>query len=274
MNKFSETQKALLRQIIHRTETLNRMLSEHYDRLIPMSEYHPGIDVIVTGLPKNLKDLSLLVTVQGLGKVITSTILTRYETAISMLRGAELRYFATYKDKMISSSTTQDRQFWGRTLPRLLFLLHRVNVNFKYPRRSRTTQRPRGYKDHGSMQSNDAKARGRAIPDYETEKTLRSPLTLKELAKKRAYLTEVRRIHGSEALNLKRDEAAANAEQQAEVHELVQRLRKVDKLPPVERDFDTEVKEGLNPYDQVLERTEVRDPLSELFAKSGVFADL
>jgi len=161
-------------QIQQRLKRLEEIESEIYDRLIPASEYHPGLEARVTGLPRKTEDLILLyVIADRFPTLIALTVRERLATQISRLGTKEQQHFRTKQYYLVAGQTTE-RELLGRRIPRLLLLLQRLTVNFVYPKKPKLGPRPRGYKDHGSMQSNESKSRNQTALEAAEEKLVRT----------------------------------------------------------------------------------------------------
>jgi len=138
---------------IHDSVDRLRLIEERmYDRLIPVSEYHPGTELVVTGLPKRLRDLLLLQMIEGLPFNIELSITNKVNQQMKSKTKEELQHFLSLRQRLLGDNMSE-REILGRTLPRILTLLSKIGVNLKLPKKPKHSQRPRGYKDHGSMQS-------------------------------------------------------------------------------------------------------------------------
>lgn len=152
MSMLSPAVERLTEQIHASVERLEIVERKMYDRLIPLSEYHPGVNLVTTGLPRKLRDLLLLQCVGGLPFNIELTIREKIATQLKSKSKKELQHFLELRQRLLSDDIS-DRELNGRMLPRILYLLKRIGVNLCFPKRPKFQERPRGYKDKGSMQS-------------------------------------------------------------------------------------------------------------------------
>jgi len=160
-----------------------------FNRLIPMAEYHPGISIKIIGIPRSMKSLTYLLHAYPiLPDFIFLEVLLEWTERFSKLKGSELIFFGIYEDKI--RSTTNKRFLKGRALVEIRKVLANMRVNFVFPKKPPFTERPRGYKDHGSKQSESAVARNSAVPDSFAEKALQAPLRYGEIMAKIELLTE------------------------------------------------------------------------------------
>jgi len=266
MNSLLRKLAAESNQIIHQIEVLRRSLERLSNRLIPESEYHPGLELIIQNFPRKMKDLALLFSIKELlPDFIALQVVETWNKRIAKLKGKELRYFLDYVDTI--RFVRNDRFLQGRALVRLTFILKEMRVNFTYPRKPRKSNRPRGYKDHGSMRSTEDQYRSEAIPDYEIEKILRSPLTIIEEKAKVLLHAEDKELAEKESdRSLAESAKAASLERLAEASFHRRELGFLDNLNPTERNFDTLVKNFLDPYEDLSKETDTEGSRENKFS--------
>lgn len=171
MSMLSPAVRRVTEQIQSSVERLEVVERKMYDRLTSQSEYFPGLEIIVTGLPRKLRDLLLLQCVEGLPFNIEFTIREKINWQLRSKNKEELQHFLELREKLLSDNLTE-REIHGRMLPRILYLLKRIAVNLKFPRKPKQVERPRKYKDQGAKQSNASKNLNQISRD-ESEKKFR-----------------------------------------------------------------------------------------------------
>lgn len=139
-----------------RLEQLDEIYSRASARLIPKVLEHPGCEVRVVGVPKGLRELEDL-------------WIARYwfnypAWLVVELESARKRFLKDWRTKDIIASyeigANNMRFFHGRVIPSVLQSLQALRVYLVYPKKPKSNpNRPRGYKDHGSMPEASAVAR-------------------------------------------------------------------------------------------------------------------
>lgn len=158
--------------IQHRLTELARLETKLNQELTPKSEYHPGLRYVVRLGTKRPRDIFLLWIVRECLPVsIRMEVERQFEALNESLNVTDLMLAWAFVDKFTSE---EDLRFLnGRASGKLYDVLGKIRLNLEQSPRPKTHQRPRGYKDHGSLASEQTKSDRQLAKEVAAEKDSR-----------------------------------------------------------------------------------------------------
>jgi len=136
---------------------LARLEKQLQARLSPQSLYHPGLRIGIKFPTRKMRDYVILWEAREFLPITIRLEVENLFARNSKLHWKEREILLSFRDKFL---VEQDARFLnGRAKERLIWLLQNIRINLIYPKKPKTIQRPRGYKDHGSMRKEDVSAR-------------------------------------------------------------------------------------------------------------------
>lgn len=126
-------------------------------RLSPQSLYHPGLRIGIKFPSRKMRDYVILWEARQFLPITIRLEVENLFARHSKLHWKEREILLSFRDKFL---VKQDARFLnGRAKERLIWLLQNIRINLIFPKKPKTVQRPRGYKDHGTMRNEAVSAR-------------------------------------------------------------------------------------------------------------------
>jgi hypothetical protein len=141
-------------------EALRQRVLRQNELLLPKVPEHPGPRILKIVLPRGHRELVMLLAIS---QYLPRQVRVELETVGNRTTYSpdELYRLSRVVDTL-DGIHDNDRFLFGRLLPEMVRAVNSILCFLSYPKRAKKRSRPRGYRDHGSLQPVDARARREA----------------------------------------------------------------------------------------------------------------